>query len=94
MECRAQLGIVKEKVGEMEAADILNNFNHTEAQRKLFKNIRHMEGKLKSGNTSKVTITEKNGETKGYTDNTTIEQVITDEKEAKYHQTEGGRTNI
>ena len=37
----------KEEAGEMKASVFLNNVNHIEAQRRLFRNIRNMEGKLK-----------------------------------------------
>ena len=49
-----------------------------------------MEGKLKGGSTSKVTVTEGNGETKEYTDKILIEKASTAENEAEYHQTEKG----
>ena len=42
-----------------------------------------MAGKFKGGNTSKVTVTEGNGETKEYTGKIPIEKVIADENDSK-----------
>ena len=57
IEYRTQLAMAKEAAGETKAASYLRNINHIEAQRRLFRNIRHMEGKQKGGSTSKVMIT-------------------------------------
>ena len=54
LEYRTQLVLAKEEAGEIKAAIFLRNMNHVEAQRRLFRNIRHMEGKIKGGCTAKV----------------------------------------
>ena len=73
----------------MNAAVFLRNANHIEAQRRLFRNIRHMEGKMKGGSTSKLT-TQVNGVTTEHTDKDSIESIIAIANEKKYHVTEGG----
>ena len=82
--------MAKEKAGEIKAAVFLSNVNHIVAQRRLLRNIRCMEVELKGGSTSKVKLTEGNGETKKYNDKIPIEKLIAAENEAKYHQSEGG----
>ena len=57
LEYRTQLALAKEEAGEIKAASFLRNMNHVEAQRRLHRNIRHMEGNLKGGITSKVIAT-------------------------------------
>ena len=54
LEYRTQLALAKEEAGEIKAAIFLRNMNHVEAQQHLFRNIRHMEGKVKEGCTAKV----------------------------------------
>ena len=88
-EYRTQLAIAKEEAGEMTAATYLKTRNRIEAQRRLYRNIRYMEGKIKGECTSKV-ITTVNGQKVEHTDKKSIEQLIAQENEAKYHQTEGG----
>ena len=55
VEYRTQLAAAKEEAGEIKAATFIRNLHHVETQRRLFRNIRHMEGKLKGGSTNKVT---------------------------------------
>jgi hypothetical protein len=88
-EYRTRLAIAKEEAGEMTAATYLKTRNRIEAQRRLYRNIRYMEGKIKGECTSKVTTTV-NGQKVEHTDKKSIEQLIAQENEAKYHQTEGG----
>ena len=40
---RTQLAMAKEEAGELSGAVFLRNNNHIEAQRRLFRNTRHME---------------------------------------------------
>ena len=47
--------MAKEEAGELKAAVFLPNANHIETQQRLFRNIRHIEGKVKGGSTFKVT---------------------------------------
>ena len=68
LEYRTKLALAKEEAGEIKAATYLRNLNRIEGQRKLFRNIRVMEEKIKGGSTSKVTITSSTGETIEYTD--------------------------
>ena len=53
LEYRTQLVLAKEK--DITAAKFLRNMNNTEAVRRLYRNIRRMEGKIKGGSTYKVT---------------------------------------
>ena len=46
---RSSLALAKEEVGEVKAATYLNNLNQIEAQRRLHRNIKVIEGKLKEG---------------------------------------------
>ena len=46
--------MTKEDAVGLKAAVLLRNANHIEAQRRLFQNIRNMEGKIKGGSTFKV----------------------------------------
>ena len=89
LDYRTQLALAKEEVGELDAAVYLRNVNHLEAQRRLFRNIRHMEGKIKGGSTSKLT-TKINGEFVEHTDKGSIEKIIATANQVKYHITEGG----
>ena len=89
LEYRTQLALAKEEAGELKAAVYLRNVNHREAQRRLFRNIRHMEGKIKGGSTSKLT-TLVNGHTVEHTDKASIDSLMAAANEKKYHVTEGG----
>ena len=89
LEYRTQLALAKENAGEIEAATYIRTRNNIENQRKLFRNIRHMEGKIKGGFTSKLEVTT-DGTTKEFTEKNDIENLIIKANEEKYHQTEGG----
>ena len=89
LEYRTQLALAKEEAGEIKAAAYLRNMNHVEAQRRLFRNIRHTEGKIRGGCTSKV-ITKIDGIDVELTDKEDIEKLCAKENERKYHQTETG----
>ena len=93
IEYRSQLALAKEEAGEIKAATFLKNQNHIEAQRRLFRNIRHMEGKVKGGSTSKVTLQSTNG-IEEYTSKQDIERLCAKENERKYHQTEKGGSQL
>ena len=90
LEYRTRLALAKEEAGEIEAATFIRNMNALEDQRKLFRNIRHMEGKIKGGNTSKVVVTAPDGSIKEFVTKNEVEGVSAEENEAKMHQTEGG----
>ena len=53
--------MAKEEAGEIEVATFIRNMNTLEVQRKLFRNIRHMEGEIKEEMASKVVITAPDG---------------------------------
>ena len=93
LEYRTQLAIAKEEAGETKAASYIRNLNHIEAQRRLFRNIRFMEGKTKGGCTSKL-ITSSNGIETEHTEKVDIEQLCADANEKKYHQTETGSSQL
>ena len=56
--------------------------------RKLFQQIRHIEGKVFSGFTSRVSFVNEDGTTTENTDRTSMEKIILLTNELKYHQTE------
>ena len=87
------MALAKEEAGEIKAASYLRNMNHVEAQRRLFRNIRHMEGKTKGGSTSKVT-TKIEGRDVEVTNKVDIEKLCATENERKYHQTETGNSEL
>ena len=89
LEYRTQLAIAKEEAGEMKAAQYLRQLNNVENTRKLFQQIRHIEGKIFSGFTSRVTVVNDDGTTTDYTDREAMEKIILMSNEKKYHQTEG-----
>ena len=89
LEYRTQLAKAKEAAGEMSLASAIRNMNRVEGQRRLFGHIRHMEGKIRGGSTTQVTVTS-NGVAKEYTNRKEVEEKIAQNNEAKYHQTESG----
>ena len=93
LEYRTQLAVAKEEAGQGSAATILRNMNNIEASRRLFRNIRQMEGKLLGGCTSKLTTTINGVETE-HTDKTDIDTACAAENQRKYHLTEGGTSQF
>ena len=89
LEYRTQLALAKEAAGECEAATYLKTRNAIESKRRLFRNIRHIEGKMRGGFTSKIEV-KSNNMTVEYTDRNSIEEKTIQANEVKYHQTEGG----
>ena len=85
LEYRTKLALAKEEAGQIKAAMYLRNLNRIEGQRKLFRNIRVMEEKVKGDSTSKVTITSNSGQTLEYTDKKSMEEVISPCNESKWH---------
>jgi hypothetical protein len=90
LEYRTQLAMAKEEAGEMKAATAIRNMNRIEGQRRLFRRIRHIEGKIKGGNTTQVTITSQDGSRKEYTSQKDVESNIITNNDLKRHQTEDG----
>ena len=93
LEYRTQLAVAKEEAGQGSAATILRNMNNIEASRRLFRNIRQMEGKLRGGCTSKLTTTV-NGVEMEHTDRTEIDIACATENQRKYHLTECGTSQL
>ena len=89
-EYRTELALAKEEAGEMKAATFIRMANQIESQRRMYRNIRHMEGKVKGGSTSKITVTSEAGHTVEYTSKKEIEKILIQENEKTDHQTEGG----
>ena len=89
MEYRMQLAKAKGAAGEMALASAIRNMNRIEGQRRLFSHIRHMEGKIRGGAATQVTITS-NGVAREYTNRKDVEQKTALNNEAKYHETESG----
>ena len=92
-EYRTQLALAKEKAGETTAANFLRNMNSVEATRRLFRNIRRMEGKIKGGSTSKLTKII-NGTEQEYIDRTSIEDLCAKENERKHHLTKNSSSQL
>ena len=65
--------------------------NRLEGIRRLFRNIRFMEGKIRGGSTTQVSVTVADGLVQEFTSQTEVEAKIIKENEQKYHQTESGR---
>ena len=55
LEYHTQLAMAKEEDGELKATVFLQNSSNIKAQRRLFRNIRRLEGKAKGGSTFKLT---------------------------------------
>ena len=88
LEYRSQLAIAKENNGEGSAATYIRTRNAIENKRRLFRNIKFIEGKTIGGFTTKVDVTQNNTIVE-YTDRNNIEAAIIKANESKYHQTEG-----
>ena len=93
LEYRTQLALAKEEDGQGSAATILRNMNRVEASRRIFRNIRQMEGKLRGGCTSKLTTTV-NGVEMEHTDRRDIDTACAAENQRKYHLTECGNSQL
>ena len=89
-EYRTELALAKEEAGEMKAATFLRIANNIESQRRMYRNIRHMEGKVKGGCTSRLTAITPEGHNVEYTSKKEIEKILVQENELTDHQTEGG----
>ena len=89
LEYRNQLANAKAEDGKKSAAQHLRDLNNIEDVRRLFNTIKAVEGKLKTGSTTQVQVTQANGSKIMYTTQKEIEKLIIDTNEKKYHQTEG-----
>ena len=87
LEYRTQLAAAKEEADENNAATFIRNLHHVETQRRMFRNIRHMEGKIKGGSTNKL-IQKQDGIEIEFTKKTDIEKLCAIRNENLYHQTE------
>lgn len=94
LEYRTQLALAKEAAGELKAASYIRQLQNAERTRKVFQQIRHMEGKIFSGFTSRVSVVNEDGTTTDYTDRAAIEKLLLDTNELKYHQTEDGGSQL
>ena len=90
IEYRTKLAMVKEEAGEMKAAVFLRNQNRIEEQRRVARNVRRMEGKIKGGSTTKVVIQDDIGDRVELVDKVEIERAMAAGNEKVGHQTEGG----
>ena len=88
LEYRTQLVVAKEEAGETKAASYLCSLNHIESQRRIFRNIRFMEGKKRDCSTSKL-ISIQNGIEIEHTKREDIEKICADTNDRKYYQTVG-----
>ena len=90
MEYRTELAMAKESAGNIKMAVHLRGMNRLEGIRRLFRNIRFMEGKIRGGSTTQVTVTAPDGTVREFTSRSEVEEQIIEENERKYHQTESG----
>ena len=90
LEYRLKLAMVKEEAGELKSAVFLRNKNRIEEQRRVARNIRRTEGKMKGGSTTKVTIVDVDGNSTHLVNRKEIEMVMAKDNEGLGHQTEGG----
>ena len=90
LEYRLKLAMVKEEAGELKSAVFLRNQNRIEEQKRVARNIRRTEGKMKGGSTTKVTIVDVDGNSTHLVNKKEIEMVMAKGNEALGHQTEGG----
>ena len=74
VEYRLQLAKAKEAAGEMSIAAVIKNMNKIEGQRHLFGYIWHMEGKVRGGSASQVTVTTE-GVAREYMDRKDVEEM-------------------
>lgn len=82
--------MVKEETGELKAVVFLRNQNRIEEQRQVAQNIRHMEGKMKGGSTTKVTIKDVNDNSTESLNKLYIERALARGNKSLGHQTEMG----
>ena len=82
--------MAREAEGKGKIASIIRSMEQTELLRRLFRNIKYMEGKTRGGCTNQVTVTTQDGTKTEYTSRADVESQIIKETEKKYHQTESG----
>ena len=85
---RNQVAMAREAEGKGKIASIIRSMEKLELLRKLFRNIKYMEGKTRGGCTNQVTVTAADGTKTEYTSREDVESQIIKETEKKYHQTE------
>ena len=90
LEYRTELALAKEAAGNIKMAIHLRSMNRIEGIRRMFRNIRYMEGKIRGGSTIQVTVTDPDGTVREFTSKSQVEAKIVEENERKYHQTETG----
>ena len=74
----------------MKAAVFLRNQNKIEEQRRMARNVRRMEGKIKGGSTTEVIINDNLGNKVELVNKVDIERAMAVDNEKVGHQTEGG----
>ena len=89
-EHRNQVAMAQEAEGKGKIASIIRSMEQTELLRRLFRNIKYMEGKTRGGCTNQVTVTMQDGTKTEYTSREDVESQIIKETEKKYHQTKTG----
>ena len=82
--------LAKGEAGEITATTFFRNMSHLDNQRRIFRNIRHMEGNTKRDSTSKITLTNNDSSVKEFNTKESVEEVTEMENNSKSRQTEGG----
>ena len=82
--------MVKEEAGEIKAPVFLCNQNRIEEHKRVSRNISRMEDKTKGGGTTKITLTDSDGNITELTDKVLIDEAMVLGNERLGYQTEGG----
>ena len=75
--------MAREAEGKGKIASIIRSMEQTELLRRLFRNIKYMEGKTRGGCTNQVTVTTQDGMKTEYTSRADVESQIIKETEKK-----------
>ena len=89
LDYRYRLAMAREESGLEQAATYLRSRNKIEAQRRTFRNIRHIEQRIKGGATTHVEITAEDGSVTELSDKDAMEAAMIRENPRKYHQCKG-----
>ena len=93
LEYRFRLAQARDDAGLGQAAAYIRSRNTIESQRRTFRNIRHIEQKIKGGATTHVTVTDENGSTRELNTKIPMEDAMLKENPRKYHQCEGSTSS-
>ena len=90
LEYRYKLAQAREEAGLGTAASYIRSRNSIETQRRTFRNIRHIEKRMKGASTTHVDVTQPDGSIQEITQQAQMERAMLQENPRKYHQCETG----